>query len=74
MTAHRDEILAALRADDPFPAIHAVSKRLVSEGVDRQALISEMENLRAHVADGQEDALLEVMDCLAGFSSPHMRI
>jgi hypothetical protein len=58
-------------------AVHrggAVAKRLVSEGVDRQELISEMEKLRSELSDGQEDALLEVMDCLAGFSSPHVRI
>jgi hypothetical protein len=58
-------------------AVHrggAVAKRLVSECVDRQELISEMEKLRSELSDGQEDALLEVMDCLAGFSSPHVRI
>ena len=37
-------------------------------------MISEMEKLRSELSDGQEDALLEVMDCLAGFSSPHVRI
>ena len=71
---HRDDLFAALQADKPFDALHAVARRLVAEGIDRQALISEMETMRAEVADDAEDAILEVMDCLAGFSSPHMRI
>jgi hypothetical protein len=74
MTTHRDEFLTALGAEEPFPAAHAVAKRLVSEGVDRQALITELEELRRELTHAQEDAALEVMDCLAGFSSPHMRI
>ena len=74
MTTQRDELLLALRAEEPFAAAHAVAKRLVTDGVDRQVLLAELDALRADLSEAEEDAALEVMDCLAGFSSPHMRI
>jgi hypothetical protein len=48
---------------------------LRAEGVDKETLLSELSQFRNHTdSDETEDVVLEVMDFLAGFCSPHMRI
>jgi len=40
----------------------------------RETIIIKMEELRKSVSDEQEDILLEVMDFLVGWCSPHTKL
>lgn len=76
---HRELFEAALRADDPVDQLSTVVRRLLrNSGTGREALLGELESLRAVLRaegrDADEDLVLEVMDFLAGWASPHMKI
>lgn len=76
---HRELFEAALRADDPVDQLSTVVRRLLRDsGLDREALLGELEAfrevLRAEGRDADEDLVLEVMDFLVGWASPHMKI
>ena len=44
------------------------------EGVSKDDIYTTLQALRSQVTEPQEDILLEAMDVLVGFCSPHMRI
>ena len=44
------------------------------EGVSKDDIYTTLQALRSQVTETQEDILLEAMDVLVGFCSPHMRI
>jgi hypothetical protein len=44
------------------------------EGQAKDAILSRLEALRRSVSEEQEGVLLEVMDFLVGWCSPHARI
>jgi hypothetical protein len=50
----------------------------LSTGATREQLISTLEDVRAELResgrDADEDKVLEVMDMLAGWSAPHMKL
>jgi len=61
----REEAICALRT--------SLSKAL-EDGEKREAILTELEELRKSVSDEQEDILLEVMDFLVGWCSPHAKL
>ena len=60
-----EEVLSALRA---------LVEKLRKEGETKEAILARMQELRSSVSDEQEDILLEIMDFLAGWCSPHAKI
>jgi hypothetical protein len=78
MATTQDELAAAAYAPDPITRLTAVVRRLVTQGRDRESIYADLEQLRAILQrdgrDEAEDAVLEVMDFLTGWSSPHMKI
>jgi hypothetical protein len=58
----REEALCALRT---------LLSNALKDGEKRKTILIKMEELRKSVSDEQEDILLEVMDFLVGWCSPH---
>jgi hypothetical protein len=69
----------ALRAANPRSALtEVVRHRLGEPGTSRQQLLDSLEEFRGILQrqglDTDEDVVLEVMDFLAGWASPHMSL
>ena len=69
------EFATALKEQDKFTALRQTIIRFRTQGADKPALVSALENFRQYTTDeADEDIVLEVMDCLVGYCSAHMRI
>ena len=68
----------ALAAPKPTLALRDAVVQSRTAGVERDAVERQLRALREHLQragrDTDEDVVLEVMDFLAGWSSPHMKI
>jgi hypothetical protein len=68
----------ALKARDPLDSLRMTVKSLVESGYDRAELIARLEEFRKTLQqqglEDEEDVVLQVMDFLVGFCSPHMRL
>jgi hypothetical protein len=73
-----DRVDNALRAGDPLHQLRAVAIEHLSAGMGRQELLDALEGVRADLRsqgrEADEDMVMEVMDFLVGWCSPHMRI
>lgn len=79
MTASvQQQFVTALGSEQPVACLRAVVQTLVAQGADRAAVEDELEAfrdwLRSHGRDDDEDIVLDVMDFLTGWSSPHMKV
>jgi len=72
------DFYAALASEKPLEELRRSVAGELGAGVPRAQLIAQLEDLRADLrASGREDdedVVLEVMDFLTGWSSPHMRL
>ncbi len=72
------EIAAALQQEWPFAALWEVAKARRDAGRSREELMDDMSALRAELVaagrEADEDVVLEVMDCLSGHVSPHLKL
>jgi len=48
--------------------------KALEAGEKRETILTKMKELRKSVSDEQEDILLEVMDFLVGWCSPHAKL
>jgi len=68
----------ALSSDAPTERLRDVVASLVRGGTEREQIRQELEALRVQLQeqgrDEAEDVVLEVLDFLTGWSSPHMKI
>ena len=73
-----NESTRVLITEEPTASLADAVRALVAQGQDRDRIYEELESLRTQLQkDGREsdeDAVLEVMDFLTGFSTPHARI
>jgi hypothetical protein len=74
-----DECLeAALRSPEPINELRSLALRLLSEGHDKTALLGEFERMRQQLRqtdrEADEDAVMDAMDFLVGWCSPHMKL
>jgi len=72
-----DEIVRILNGkghDEALQAVDALVRALRREGQAKGAILGRLDALRRSVSDEQEGVLLEVMDFLVGWCSPHARI
>jgi hypothetical protein len=57
----------------PYGKVSFIDLR--GKGVDKSILLSELETFRQYTIDeAEEDIVLEIMDCLVGWCSPHILI
>ena len=77
MRAH-EEIVLALSSPEPFKQLHALAVNLLDRGSDRATVIQEFQQvqqqLREANREAEEDLVMDVLDCLVDWCSPHMRI
>ncbi len=66
----------ALRSDQPLWALREVARDLLAQSYSREALIDQLTafglELRAADREDEGDVVLEVLDFLTGWCSPHM--
>lgn len=72
------DFYAALASEKPLESLRRAVARELEAGVPRERLIAQLEELRADLRrsgrEEDEDVVLEVMDFITGWSSPHMRL
>ena len=68
----------AFSAPDPLVALRRVANANLERGLTRDELIAALEDLRRQLQaagrDADEDVVLELMDMLAGWTAPHMKL
>lgn len=68
----------ALRLPEPVSQLRSLALRLFSEGQDRAQVLERFEaarqQLRQAGREADEDAVMDVMDFLVGWCSPHMKL
>ena len=66
----------ALTTDSNALALHTILKKLIENGASRQALLSDLESIRAELRlsgnEVAEDIALEAMDFLVGWCPPSL--
>jgi len=65
----------ALRSSNRVGELRTLAKRLLDEGAKPEALLSQFEQVRQELRkaarEEDEDAVMDVMDFLSGWCSPH---
>ena len=68
----------ALRSPDPFEGLRSLAVRFSAQGQDQMEIVAKFEEARRQLReasrDSDEDVVMDVMDCLVGWCSPHARI
>lgn len=64
----------ALEKQNKFSALRQTVIDLRLQGIDKDILLSALEEFRQHTTSEKEDIVLEVMDCLVGYCIPQMII
>lgn len=68
----------ALRSAEPVPRLRSLALTLSSQGRDQAAILAAFEGarrqLRSEDREADEDAVMDVMDFLTGWCSPHMTL
>jgi hypothetical protein len=71
-------IEAALKGPEPLSQLRALVRALQAQQHDQSAILALFESARAQLREAgreaEEDTLLEVMDFLVGWCSPHMSL
>ena len=82
MTTANEDILAAFRealhTAGPVTRMRALVRDELENGVPRREVLGQLESLRLELRGSdqaaEEDAVLDVMDFVSGWSSPHMKL
>lgn len=77
-TMFNDRFEQALSAEHPLGALRSLALDWVQRGQSRETVLAAFERQRQHLREaGQEQAeevVMEVMDFLTGWCSPHVRL
>ncbi|MCP3685320.1 MAG: hypothetical protein GY861_21925 [bacterium] len=57
-----------------FDTLKLVCETFLAVGVDRGEIIAELSSFRNSVSNDKEETILDVLDCLSGWCSPHSKI
>jgi hypothetical protein len=73
------ELYAALASGDRLESLRRAAERELEAGASREQLVAALEELRGDLRrvggrDEDDDVVLEVMDFVNGWCSPHMRL
>jgi hypothetical protein len=73
-----DLIEQALRSKDPVEELRSLAQRLITQGQDQPTILALFEQtrqrLRRENREADEDAVMDVMDFITGWCSPHMKL
>lgn len=69
----RETLAAAPSHDELVIRLRSLVKDELSQGTDRTEIIATLQDLRERDPD-QEDVVLDVLDFVEGWSSPHMSL
>lgn len=76
--ATTDEFQAALASDDPLGGLRRAAEHELQTGTSRKQVIAQLEELRGDLRKrgrgDDEDVVLEVLDFVTGWASPHARL
>lgn len=73
-----DFLEQALHSPEPVNELRALALRLFAEGQTKDAVVASFEvarqRLREEQREADEDVVMDVMDFLVGWCSPHMKV
>jgi hypothetical protein len=73
-----DEFNAALASGDGLTGLRSAAARELQAGIPRERVVAQLEalrtDLRAAGRDADDDVVLEVLDFVTGWCSPHVRL
>lgn len=69
-----DEFRAALASEHRLDDLRSAAEQELQAGTPREQVVAKLEALRAGLSDSDEDVVLEVLDFVTGWCSPHMRL
>lgn len=73
-----EDFESALNSDRPYGSLRGVVKWLLAAGADREGLRVSLEAFRTQLRgagrDADDDVVLEVLDDLTGWTSPHRKL
>ncbi len=73
-----ESIDEALRSPEPIRNLRSIAVEHFSRGTERSAVLAVFENARQELRragrEADEDAVMDVMDFLVGWCSPHMKL
>ena len=68
----------ALRSSDPFGELRRLAQQALDKGCEVATVREQFEHARQQLRDAaredDEDVVMEVLDCLWGWCSPHLRL
>jgi hypothetical protein len=67
----------ALRSEEPMWRLRELVQDMLTHGQDRNEILARLESYRSVLREAgrdDEDVVMEVMDFLTGWCSPHMRL
>ncbi len=68
----------AFKSEQPLMSLREIVKQLIAQGNERDAILKNLEQFRdllhRQQRDQEDDVVLEVMDFVAGWCSPHMKL
>ncbi|WP_377160641.1 hypothetical protein ACFJIX_13110 [Roseateles sp. UC29_93] len=74
MNVLKQELEQAMRSESPLMAFRQTVARHLAQGLNRTFLTEELEKLRTVVESDSEDVILEVLDFIAGWCHPDMKL
>jgi hypothetical protein len=72
--ATTDEFRAALASENRLDDLRRAAEHALLAGTPREQVVARLGALRAGLPDSDEDVVLEVLDFVTGWCSPHVRL
>jgi hypothetical protein len=69
-----DEFRAALASKHRLDDLRHAAEHELQAGIPREQVVAKLEALRLGLSDSDEDVVLEVLDFVTGWCSPHARL
>ncbi len=69
-----DAFRAALASENHLDGLRRAAGRELQAGTLRDEVVARLEGLRPGLSDSDEDVVLEVLDFVTGWCSPHVRL
>ena len=70
----KSQIVSAIKENQPLEDLHSILLSFKQEGGTQNEAYSQLQDLRPQFSSDLEDKLLEVMDLVVGYCSPHMKV
>ncbi len=69
-----DAFRIALASENRLGGLRSAAEHELQAGTPREHVIARLEALRSGLSDADEDIVLEVLDFVSGWCSPHVRL